>query len=152
MIKKQHNAETCRSLAYGTGRRKTSIAKVFIRPGSGKITVNTKPLQEYFSRETSRMVVRQPLVITETETNFDFTVTVRGGGDNSQAGAIRLGIARALLDHDQQHTTTKTDPNDKTPIHKTLRAAGLLTRDARIVERKKVGKHKARRGTQFSKR
>ena len=136
---------------YGTGRRKTSIAKVFMRSGSGKITVNCKPLEEYFGRETSRMVVRQPLVITDMLTKFDITVTARGGGDSSQAGAIRLGVAHALLDYDQQ-TTAKSDPEENTELHKLLRKTGLLTRDARIVERKKVGRHKARRGTQYSKR
>ena len=136
---------------YGTGRRKTSIAKVFMNSGNGKIIVNCKPLEEYFGRETSRMVVRQPLVITDTANKFDFMVTVKGGGDSSQAGAIRLGISHALLDHDQQ-TSTKSTTEENTPLHKTLRSSGLLTRDARIVERKKVGRSKARRGKQFSKR
>lgn len=136
---------------YGTGRRKTSIAKVFMHSGNGKITVNCKPLEEYFGRETSRMVVRQPLVIADMLHKFDFVITVRGGGDSSQAGAIRLGVAHALLDYDQK-TTTKSSPDEKTELHKLLRTAGLLTRDARIVERKKVGRHKARRGTQYSKR
>lgn len=136
---------------YGTGRRKTSIAKVFMHSGNGKIIVNNKSLEEYFGRETSRMVVRQPLVITDTINKFDFVVTVKGGGDSSQAGAVRLGIAHALLDHDQQ-TTSKSTPEENTPLHKLLRSTGLLTRDARKVERKKVGLHKARRGPQFSKR
>ena len=136
---------------YGTGRRKTSIAKVFMYSGSGKIIVNCKPLEEYFGRETSRMVVRQPLVISGMANKFDFRVTVRGGGDSSQAGAIRLGISHALLDYDQQ-TTAKGDSKENTELHKLLRTAGLLTRDARIVERKKVGRSKARRGKQYSKR
>jgi small subunit ribosomal protein S9 len=136
---------------YGTGRRKTSIAKVFMQAGSGKITVNCKSLEEYFGRETSRMVVRQPLVAADLLNKFDFTVTVRGGGDSSQAGAIRLGVAHALLDHDSK-TTTKNSPEDRTELQRLLRSNGFLTRDARIVERKKVGRHKARRGPQFSKR
>ncbi len=136
---------------YGTGRRKTSIAKVFMNSGSGKITVNCKPLEKYFGRETSIMVVRQPLVLTDTVNKFDFMVTVRGGGDSSQAGAIRLGISHALLDYDQA-TTTKSNPEENTEMHKLLRTAGLLTRDARKVERKKVGRSKARRGKQYSKR
>ncbi len=136
---------------YGTGRRKTSIAKVFMCSGNGKIVVNCKPLEEYFARETSRMVIHQPLAITDTLNKFDVTVTVRGGGNSSQAGAIRLGIAHALLDYDQQ-TTTKSSAEERTELHKSLRTAGLLTRDARRVERKKVGRHKARRGPQFSKR
>lgn len=136
---------------YGTGRRKTSIAKVFMNSGNGKIIVNCKPLEKYFGRETSRMIVHQPLVITNTTNKFDFTISVRGGGDSSQAGAIRLGIARALVDYDQQ-TSAQNVAEDTTNFRKLLRAAGLLTRDARIVERKKVGRHKARKGTQYSKR
>jgi small subunit ribosomal protein S9 len=127
---------------YGTGRRKTSVAKVFMCSGNGNITVNCKPLEEYFGRETSRMIVRQPLVITDMINKFDFMVTVRGGGDSSQAGAIRLGIAHTLIDHDKENIQ----------LHQLLRSTGLLTRDARIVERKKVGRSKARRGKQYSKR
>ena len=126
---------------YGTGRRKSSTARVFLRKGSGngKIVVNGRPVDEFFGRETSRMIVRQPLVVSEMSDKFDITVTVEGGGITGQAGAIRLGIARALVEYND---TLKGD----------LRKAGLMTRDAREVERKKVGLHKARRATQFSKR
>lgn len=124
---------------YATGRRKTSSARVFLRRGSGNITVNQKPLDEYFGRETSRMVVRQPLEIVDMKDSFDIYVTVTGGGNSGQAGAIRHGIARALRTYNED----LRDP---------LRKAGLLTRDARKVERKKVGLHKARRATQYSKR
>ena len=124
---------------YGTGRRKSSTARVFLRSGKGAITVNGRPLDEFFGRETSRMIVRQPLVLTKNSETFDIMVTVEGGGITGQAGAIRLGIARALVTYDE---------NLKPP----LRKAGLMTRDAREVERKKVGLHKARRATQFSKR
>ena len=124
---------------YGTGRRKSSTARVFLRPGSGKIVVNGRPLDEFFGRETSRMIVRQPLEVTQLADKFDINVTVEGGGITGQAGAIRLGIARALVEYND---TLKGD----------LRKAGLMTRDAREVERKKVGLHKARRATQFSKR
>jgi small subunit ribosomal protein S9 len=124
---------------YGTGRRKTSAARVFLRKGAGKITVNGKPLDEFFGRETSRMIVRQPLELTQTADKFDVSVNVEGGGITGQAGAIRLGIARALVEYDE----TLKSP---------LRKAGFMTRDAREVERKKVGLHKARRATQFSKR
>jgi small subunit ribosomal protein S9 len=124
---------------YGTGRRKSSSARVFMKSGSGKITINKLAIEEYFGRETSRMVVRQPLDATESVETFDINVTVKGGGDSGQAGAIRLGIARALLEFNQEHRDT-------------LKKAGFLTRDARKVERKKVGLHKARKATQFSKR
>ena len=124
---------------YGTGRRKSSTARVFMRSGSGKIVVNGRPVDEFFGRETSRIIVRQPLVVSDMADKFDFTVTVEGGGITGQAGAIRLGIARALVEYND---TLKPD----------LRKAGLMTRDAREVERKKVGLHKARRATQFSKR
>ncbi len=124
---------------YGTGRRKSSAARVFLRAGSGSINVNKKSLDDFFGRETSRMIVRQPLDVTENLERFDIVATVKGGGPNGQAGAIRLGIARALLEYDE---TLRFD----------LRKAGLLTRDAREVERKKVGLRKARRATQFSKR
>ncbi|HLI17990.1 MAG TPA: 30S ribosomal protein S9 [Rhodanobacteraceae bacterium] len=123
----------------GTGRRKTSAARVFLRKGSGQIEVNGKPLDEFFGRETSRMIVRQPLELTQTAGQFDIKVNVAGGGITGQAGAIRLGIARALVEYDE---TLKAP----------LRRAGFMTRDARAVERKKVGLHKARRATQFSKR
>ncbi|MDR1075269.1 MAG: 30S ribosomal protein S9 [Xanthomonadaceae bacterium] len=124
---------------YGTGRRKSSTARVFLRKGSGGITINGRPLDEFFGRETARMIVRQPLELTQMGDKFDITVTAKGGGTTGQAGAIRLGIARALVEYDG---TLKTD----------LRKAGFVTRDAREVERKKVGLHKARRATQFSKR
>ena len=124
---------------YGTGRRKTATARVYLRPGSGKITVNDRPLDEFFGRETGRMIVRQPLEALELTSRFDVSVTVDGGGITGQAGAIRHGITRALIDYDETY-------------RKTLRAAGFVTRDAREVERKKVGRHKARRGTQYSKR
>ena len=124
---------------YGTGRRKSSTARVFLRAGKGAIVVNSKPLDQFFGRETSRMIVRQPLVLTKLGDKFDIMVTVEGGGNTGQAGAIRLGIARALVEYDE----TLKSP---------LRKAGFMTRDAREVERKKVGLHKARRATQFSKR
>ena len=123
----------------GTGRRKTSAARVFLRKGNGAIVVNGKPLDEFFGRETSRMIVRQPLELTQMSDKFDIKVNVAGGGITGQAGAIRLGIARALVEYDE----TLKSP---------LRKAGFMTRDAREVERKKVGLHKARRATQFSKR
>lgn len=125
--------------SYGTGRRKTSAARVFLRPGSGQITVNGRSLDEYFSRETSRMVVRQPLELIEASDRFDIKVTVRGGGPSGQAGAVRHGITRALMDYDE---STRGE----------LRKAGLVTRDDRQVERKKVGLHKARKAPQYSKR
>jgi small subunit ribosomal protein S9 len=124
---------------YGTGRRKTSAARVFITPGNGDIVVNGRPLDQFFGRETARMIVRQPLVVAEAEGRFDVTVTVRGGGTTGQAGAIRHGITRALMDYDES-------------LRKTLRKAGFVTRDAREVERKKVGLRKARRRPQYSKR
>lgn len=124
---------------YGTGRRKTSTARVFLRPGNGRILVNHRTLDDYFGRETARMVVRQPLNIAGLGERLDVTVTVRGGGGSGQAGAIRHGIARALVDYDET-------------MRKPLRDAGLLTRDAREVERKKVGLRKARKRPQYSKR
>ena len=124
---------------YGTGRRKTSVARVFMVSGKGAIIVNGKPVDEFFARETGRMVVRQPLVLTNNLETFDFKVNVHGGGESGQAGAVRHGITRALIDYD---ATLK-------PV---LSKAGLVTRDAREVERKKVGLHKARRRKQFSKR
>jgi small subunit ribosomal protein S9 len=124
---------------YGTGRRKTSTARVFMSPGEGRIVVNKSPLDEYFGRETARMIVRQPLEVVEAGDKFDITVTVRGGGGSGQAGAIRHGIARALVDFDETWRAA-------------LRQAGFLTRDAREVERKKVGLRKARKRPQFSKR
>ncbi|RUQ40326.1 MAG: 30S ribosomal protein S9 [Candidatus Competibacteraceae bacterium] len=124
---------------YGTGRRKTATARVFLKPGTGKITVNQRPLDEYFGRETSRMVVHQALGAVDMSERFDVYVTVRGGGITGQAGAIRHGITRALLEYDES-------------LRATLRKAGFVTRDAREVERKKVGLRKARRATQYSKR
>ena len=124
---------------YGTGRRKTAAARVFLKPGSGKITVNDRPLDEFFGRETGRMNVRQPLELVQLSNKFDITVTVAGGGITGQAGAIRHGITRALMEYDGE-------------LCKQLRVAGFVTRDAREVERKKVGRRKARRGTQYSKR
>ncbi len=124
---------------YGTGRRKTSAARVFIKPGKGRILVNKRPVDEYFGRETARMIVRQPLVKTEMTGKFDIRVTVKGGGAGGQAGAIRHGITRALIAYDET-------------LRPALRQAGYVTRDAREVERKKVGLHKARKATQYSKR
>lgn len=124
---------------YGTGRRKTSTAKVFMIEGAGNIIVNKLPLDEYFGREVARMIVRQPLEVSETSDKFDIKVTVRGGGSFGQAGAIRHGITRALLEYDESLRTA-------------LRSAGFVTRDAREVERKKVGLRKARKRPQFSKR
>ena len=124
---------------YGTGRRKSSTARVFLRKGDGKITINDRTIEDFFGRETARMIVRQPLELTKSTETFDITVTTTGGGTTGQAGAIRLGIARALVEYDE---TLKGE----------LRKAGFMTRDAREVERKKVGLHKARRATQFSKR
>ena len=124
---------------YGTGRRKTAAARVYMKSGTGKITVNERPLDEFFGRETGRMIVRQPLQVAEVEGRFDFNVQVEGGGITGQAGAIRHGITRALMEYDES-------------LRPTLRKAGFVTRDAREVERKKVGRRKARRGPQYSKR
>jgi small subunit ribosomal protein S9 len=124
---------------YGTGRRKSAVARVFIKPGKGNIIVNDKPLDVFFSRETGRMVVRQPLELTEMMGKFDIMVNVCGGGESGQAGAVRHGITRALIDYDAS-------------LKSALSNAGLVTRDAREVERKKVGLRKARRRKQFSKR
>ncbi len=124
---------------YGTGRRKSAVARVFIKPGKGNITVNDKPLDVFFSRETGRMVVRQPLELIGMMDKFDIMVNVCGGGESGQAGAVRHGITRALIDYDAA-------------LKSTLSNAGLVTRDAREVERKKVGLRKARRRKQFSKR
>jgi len=124
---------------YATGRRKSSTARVFLKKGSGDITVNKRPLDLYFGRQTARMIVRQALEKVDMASNFDVNVTVRGGGTTGQAGAIRHGITRALIAYDEE-------------LRKPLRVAGFVTRDAREVERKKVGLHKARRAPQFSKR
>ena len=127
------------SASLATGRRKTASARVFLRPGKGAITVNGRPLDEFFGRKTGRMIVRQPLELVQMTDRFDVNVLVQGGGVTGQAGAIRHGITRALIDYDAE-------------LRKPLRAAGFVTRDAREVERKKVGRRKARRGTQYSKR
>ena len=124
---------------YGTGRRKTATARVYLKPGKGSITVNDRTLDDFFGRKTGRMIVRQPLEAVKLTGNFDITVKVDGGGITGQAGAIRHGITRALIKHDES-------------LRKTLRDAGFVTRDAREVERKKVGRRKARRGPQYSKR
>ena len=126
-------------LNYGTGRRKTSTARVYLDSGNGNITVNGRPLDSFFGRETARMVVRQPLEVTEMTDKLDIRVTVTGGGNTGQAGAIRHGITRAIMNYDKE-------------LRSPLRRAGFVTRDAREVERKKVGLHKARRAPQFSKR
>ncbi|MEO1752074.1 30S ribosomal protein S9 [Thiofaba sp. EF100] len=124
---------------YGTGRRKTSSARVYVRPGSGNIVINGRPLDVYFGRQTARMIVRQPLELTGLSDKFDILVNVDGGGNSGQAGAIRHGITRALMEYDES-------------LRPALRKAGFVTRDAREVERKKVGLRKARRAVQFSKR
>jgi small subunit ribosomal protein S9 len=127
------------STNYGTGRRKTSTARVYLKPGTGRITVNERPLDEFFGRETGRMIVRQPLELMDMVSRFDVDATVAGGGITGQAGAIRHGITRALIQYDET-------------LRRPLRTAGFVTRDAREVERKKVGRRKARRGPQYSKR
>ena len=124
---------------YGTGRRKSSAARVFLTRGKGKIVINDRPIDEFFGRETARMIVRQPLEMLEMADKFDLKVTVKGGGISGQAGAIRLGLTRALMEYDEE-------------LRGPLRKAGYVTRDAREVERKKVGLHKARKATQYSKR
>ena len=126
-------------ICYGTGRRKSSTARVFLKRGSGQITINNRTIEQYFGRETGRMIVRQPLETVEMATDFDFNITVAGGGISGQAGAIRHGITRALMVYDES-------------LRKPLRQAGFVTRDAREVERKKVGLHKARKRPQYSKR
>ena len=124
---------------YGTGRRKTATARVYLKPGTGRITVNARPVDEFFGRETGRMIVRQPLEVAQLTDKFDIQAHVSGGGITGQAGAIRHGITRALIEYDEN-------------LRRPLRAAGFVTRDAREVERKKVGRRKARRGPQYSKR
>ena len=124
---------------YGTGRRKTSTARVFIKPGSGNISVNNKPLEKFFGRKTAQMIVKQPLELTSLNEKFDVNATVKGGGITGQAGAIRHGLTRAIMSYDES-------------LRPVLRKAGFVTRDAREVERKKVGLRKSRRATQFSKR
>ena len=126
-------------VCYGTGRRKSSVARVYVKAGSGGITINHRTIEEYFGRETSRMIVRQPLEVADVMGKFDINVVVDGGGNSGQAGAIRHGITRALMEYDET-------------LRPSLRKAGFVTRDAREVERKKVGLHKARKRPQFSKR
>jgi small subunit ribosomal protein S9 len=136
---------------YGTGRRKSSTARVFLRPGKGEIKVNNRALTDYFGRETASMIIRQPLEAVDLLTKFDIYATVVGGGISGQAGAIRLGIARALVKYDEQDMAEDAEARPDS-FRRKLRARGLLTRDSRRVERKKVGLHKARRATQYSKR
>lgn len=136
---------------YGTGRRKSSTARVFLRRGKGEIRVNGRVLEDYFGRETSCMVIRQPLETVDVLGTFDIYATVVGGGIAGQAGAVRLGIARALVNYDEEGMAEGAEPNPDS-FRRKLRARGLLTRDSRRVERKKVGLHKARRATQYSKR
>lgn len=141
--------------SYGTGRRKRASARVFLKPGNGKITVNGRSLEEYFGRVTAHMVINQPLEAVDKLNKFDIYVTVKGGGSSGQAGAVRHGIARALVRYDESSEggseVGESDSGDKS-FRRILRKAGYLTRDAREVERKKVGLHGARRATQFSKR
>lgn len=150
----QAAAKTLAKTFYGTGRRKSSTARVFLKPGKGNIVINDRTLENYFGRETARMLVRQPLVVTDMQAKFDITVTVDGGGINGQAGAIRHGIARALVKYDEGDASGSDNGEGEgvLTLRKVLRKAGHLTRDAREVERKKVGRHKARKGTQYSKR
>jgi small subunit ribosomal protein S9 len=138
-LRQQQEYHSMSDTYYSTGRRKTSTARVFLRKGKGDIVVNKRPLDTYFGRETARMIVRQPLDTSNMLGDFDITVTVKGGGMSGQAGAIRHGITRALIEYDNE-------------LRPALRRAGFVTRDARKVERKKVGLHKARRAPQFSKR
>lgn len=144
---------------YGTGRRKSSIARVYMMKGNGKIQINNREFEDYFPIETARMIVMQPFEATETVGQFDIKVIVKGGGSNGQAGAVRLGIARALVEFDEEGVDTeiKAEGDEALQIlansfRRKLRAKGLLTRDARKVERKKVGLDKARKATQYSKR
>ncbi|WP_133127543.1 30S ribosomal protein S9 [Legionella nagasakiensis] len=136
---------------YGTGRRKSSSARVFLRPGKGDIKINNRNLEDYFGRETACMIVRQPLETVEVLNKFDIYATVEGGGISGQAGAIRLGIARALVEYDEHDLAADVEPSADS-FRRKLRARGLLTRDPRRVERKKIGLHGARRATQYSKR
>lgn len=141
---------------YGTGRRKTSCARVYLRPGKGNIVVNELPLDKFFSRETSCMVVRQPLLAVKADTQFDVAITVKGGGASGQAGAIRHGVTRALIAYERATNPSAArteEENDAVKSwHRILRAAGYVTRDSRVVERKKVGHRKARKSEQYSKR
>lgn len=139
---------------YGTGRRKTATARVFLRKGTGLIQINGRTLESYFGRETARMIVNQPLEVVDQMGRFDIMVTVSGGGSSGQAGAVRHGISRALIDYDESTIVTDDDGSgqEDNSFRRLLRRAGLVRRDARKVERKKVGRHKARKGTQYSKR
>ena len=155
-------AQSPKKQFYGTGRRKTSCARVFLRPGKGSIVVNQLPLDKYFGRETARMVVRQPLLLVKADAQFDVFVTVRGGGASGQAGAIRHGVTRALIAYEQIKNPAVAALAEKDGAeegaaaslswHRQLRAAGFVTRDSRVVERKKVGHKKARKSEQYSKR
>lgn len=142
---------TAQKQFYATGRRKTSSARVFLKPGKGNITVNGSSLEEYFGRKTAHMIIRQPLLLVDKIDKFDIYVTVKGGGNSGQAGAVRHGISRALVSFDEDGETGESGGREDS-FRRILRRAGLLTRDAREVERKKVGRHKARKGTQYSKR
>lgn len=143
-------ATTATAYDYGTGRRKTASARVFLKPGTGSITINKRSLDDYFGRPTSRMIVRQPLAALNILSKFDFHITVKGGGASGQAGAIRHGIARALIEHDEKGSTDAD--TGESSWRRILRKAGFVTRDSRSVERKKVGLRKARKAPQFSKR
>jgi small subunit ribosomal protein S9 len=143
-------AETSKQY-YGTGRRKSATARVFLRPGKGDITINGRDLHDYFDRENLRILVRAPFAVVEMQNKFDAYVTVKGSGISGQAGAIRHGITRALMAYDEEGTSGESGSGAQ-DFRRKLRVAGFVTRDSRIVERKKVGRHKARRGTQFSKR
>jgi len=149
-------AKTAKQLKqyYGTGRRKSSTARVFLRPGSGKMIINGRSIEEYFGRETARMVIMQPYDLVQMHNKFDAYVTVKGGGASGQAGAVRHGITRALLNYDEEGSSSEGSSSEggAQGFRKILRKAGLVTRDAREVERKKVGLHGARRKPQFSKR
>ena len=137
---------------YGTGRRKSASARVFLKEGSGNITVNGLALDQYFGRKTAQMVVRQPIELLGIQNDFDFKITIKGGGKSGQAGAIRHGITRALMAYDENDETSKTLETPELPWRRILRKAGFVTRDSRVVERKKVGRVGARRSKQFSKR
>lgn len=152
MTQTQENNSTAarQKTPRGTGRRKTATARVFLKKGTGNILVNQRTLESYFPRRTARMIVCQPLELTGSTDKFDLTITVKGGGSSGQAGAVRHGIARALLKYDEEGLGS--DPTAEGSVRKLLRKAGYLTRDARKVERKKVGRHGARKGTQYSKR
>ena len=145
-------AEMNRDYYYGTGRRKTSVARVFLKRGTGKIVINTRALGDYFDCDTTIMLALQPLKVVDMLDKFDMNATVRGGGMTGQAGAIRLGIARALVQYDEEGDSGEEGGSRGLEFRKALRSEGLLTRDARKVERKKVGLRKARKAVQYSKR